>query len=334
MVITSRSVALGCGFLALALLVQPEPALSQATSETSDVAPPLPSPRPDDAPDASEVESDSSKSDSGEEAQDTETDDESSEATPPVPQDRPSGNRDGENSSESEDERSDDAASERNPDSDARQSEDVDLDEFENQGPLSQPRADQPTLPLSPSDEKIAACEKALDLLKVSYEVLEPIAGDNECGVARPYNVTEINGVEVNPSTSITCDAALAMARWVRSVVQPSAAAFGPDVRVSAINHGSTYICRRRNNKPTGKLSEHAKGKAIDVMSFSFEGHKPLPIVPRAGKGTMEEAFQRTVQAGACLQFTTVLGPGSDEYHNDHLHLDVIERSSGYRLCQ
>jgi Extensin-like protein C-terminus len=36
----------------------------------------------------------------------------------------------------------------------------------------------------------------------------------------------------------------------------------------------------------------------------------------------------------ACARFTTVLGPGSDGYHENHVHLDLLERRSGYRICQ
>jgi len=36
----------------------------------------------------------------------------------------------------------------------------------------------------------------------------------------------------------------------------------------------------------------------------------------------------------ACTRFSTVLGPGSDWYHEDHIHLDLTERRGNYRICQ
>ena len=36
----------------------------------------------------------------------------------------------------------------------------------------------------------------------------------------------------------------------------------------------------------------------------------------------------------ACTRFSTVLGPGSDWYHEDHIHLDLMERRNNYRICQ
>jgi Extensin-like protein C-terminus len=35
-----------------------------------------------------------------------------------------------------------------------------------------------------------------------------------------------------------------------------------------------------------------------------------------------------------CARFSTVLGPGSDGYHEDHIHLDLMERHNNYRICQ
>ncbi|MEQ8482378.1 MAG: extensin family protein [Hoeflea sp.] len=181
----------------------------------------------------------------------------------------------------------------------------------------------------------LKACEADLERLGVVFERQEAIIGENGCGIVAPYSISEIaNSVTISPAASMRCPTALSLARWVGDVVMPSTEAFPDDIRLSEIRQGSTYVCRRRNNSATGKMSEHSIGNAIDVMGFGFEGREPIPVSPRAGDGTMEEAFQRAVRAGACLHFTTVLGPGSDGNHNDHLHLDIIERSSGYRLCQ
>ena len=46
------------------------------------------------------------------------------------------------------------------------------------------------------------------------------------------------------------------------------------------------------------------------------------------------EGVPRADAHAACARFTTVLGPGSDGYHNEHIHLDLAERSHGYRICQ
>ncbi|MFN3547975.1 MAG: extensin family protein [Mesorhizobium sp.] len=196
------------------------------------------------------------------------------------------------------------------------------------------PIADVPQ-PEPLSDSEIAACEAELTRLGAVFERLDPIEGEGGCGVPQPYDLAEpAPGIDLDPGTQMTCPAALATARWVRDVAQPAARALGEGVALSGITHASTYVCRGRNGQPGAKISEHATGSAIDVSRFDFEGREPIPIVPRTGKGNIEEAFQRAVQAGACLHFTTVLGPGSDAYHDDHLHLDLAERRGGYRMCQ
>jgi hypothetical protein len=40
------------------------------------------------------------------------------------------------------------------------------------------------------------------------------------------------------------------------------------------------------------------------------------------------------MRRSACARFTTVLGPGSDGYHENHFHVDLAQRRGDYRLCQ
>jgi hypothetical protein len=80
-------------------------------------------------------------------------------------------------------------------------------------------------------------------------------------------------------------------------------------------------------------MSEHAFANGLDIAGFTFEGRGPVSIAPHA-EGSPEAAFQTSVQKGACAAFATVLGPGSDAAHSDHLHLDQRGRRGGYRICQ
>ncbi|MDP3524728.1 MAG: extensin family protein [Hoeflea sp.] len=212
-----------------------------------------------------------------------------------------------------------------------------------NDAPAPQEKApektEKPALPdiKAPKDDEaaLAQCEAELRKLGAAFDRLDPVRGDNGCGIEAPYRIDEIvRGVALSPGTELRCETALALARWTASVVIPATGALPDEVTLTGINHGSTYVCRRRNNLDTGKMSEHGIGNAIDIADFKFEGRQPIGISPRQGDGDMEEAFQRAVRGGACLHFTTVLGPGSDASHAGHLHLDIAERRGGYRLCQ
>ncbi|MBM2576554.1 extensin family protein [Jannaschia sp. Os4] len=189
---------------------------------------------------------------------------------------------------------------------------------------------------LALSDEAYATCLAALDEIGATYSEVDPIvaANDPDCGILRPVELSEVlPGIAFEPANPLRCDAALATARWTRDFVLPATERVGRG-DLTAIGHAATYVCRRRNNQPDGKPSEHSFGNAVDVISFSFSEGEPIAIMPRERDGTLAEAFQDAVRASACMEFTTVLGPGSDEYHDDHLHLDMVERDGGFRLCQ
>ena len=189
---------------------------------------------------------------------------------------------------------------------------------------------------IAASDEEFQACLARLDALGTAYEPVEPIRSDAEpdCGIERPLAVsTIVPGVALRPDAVMRCDTARALAEWVAEDVLPAAGSLSERGALTTIDHGSTYICRRRNNAATGKLSEHSFGNAVDVMGFRFASGEPIRIEPREPGGPAA-AFQRTVREASCEHFTTVIGPGTNAAHADHLHLDVKERRGGYRLCE
>ena len=185
------------------------------------------------------------------------------------------------------------------------------------------------------SEAGLANCEAELRKLGAVFKSEDPVRGKNGCGIEAPYRLDQIvRGVKLSPASQLRCDTALSLARWIDTVVVPATAALPGGITLTGVNHGSSYICRRRNNSASGKMSEHAIGNAVDVVGFGFKGRDPIAVSPRAGDGTVEEAFQRAIRGGACLHFTTVLGPGANASHDDHLHLDIITRKGGYRLCE
>ncbi|QCI97159.1 extensin family protein [Agrobacterium larrymoorei] len=204
--------------------------------------------------------------------------------------------------------------------------------------PAEEKKAEEPTPePVKEENpEELKACLTELKELGAEFREIDAIKGEEEgCGIASPLELSVvIPGIKLEPKGTMRCEAALALSRWAKNVVVPTAKIAVPDRQVTAFGQASTYICRNRNSAETGKISEHAKGNAVDIATMTFDKGEPLVMKPRHEDGTMEGAFQRTITTAACLFFRTVLSPGSDATHQDHLHLDVLERKGGYLYCR
>jgi hypothetical protein len=136
----------------------------------------------------------------------------------------------------------------------------------------------------------------------------------------------------VVPAATLACPMVSALDQWISASVQPAAVRwFGqPVVEIKQI---SAYSCRGMNGNPRAHISEHAFGNALDVAAFTLADGRKV-TVKDGWRGLPEErGFLRDVHAAACQQFSTVLGPGANVYHYDHLHLDLMRRSSGRSIC-
>jgi hypothetical protein len=117
------------------------------------------------------------------------------------------------------------------------------------------------------------------------------------------------------------------LSAWLRDEVAPRLARLGAPLR--SVENYDSYECRSRNRIKGSKISEHAKGDAIDVRAFRLaDGRRIEPTDPKADK-----PLRQALRDSACHRFTTVLGPG-EPYHAGHIHLDILERRRGYRICQ
>lgn len=188
---------------------------------------------------------------------------------------------------------------------------------------------------LRETDADFSACLLALHVMGARYEAGPEITGEQrDCGIARPVTVTEaLPGVVLEGAPPMRCEAARALAWWLRDHVIPAAARLPDAPRPVALVLGSTYQCRGVVGGATANLSEHAFGNAIDIAAIRFDAGEPLQIAA-AGGSDMPAAFVAAIRGAACLFFTTVLGPGSNAAHEDHLHLDIKARRGGYRVCE
>ena len=139
--------------------------------------------------------------------------------------------------------------------------------------------------------------------------------------------------VEVKPPATLACPIVSALDQWISEAVQPASLHWfrQPVVEIKQI---SAYSCRGMNGNPNAHISEHAFGNALDIAEFELaDGHRIS--VQYGWHGTPEEqGFLHDVQAAACDEFTTVLAPGANVYHYNHIHVDLMRHASGRHICE
>jgi hypothetical protein len=164
------------------------------------------------------------------------------------------------------------------------------------------------------------------------------VDGPSACGIAAPLKVSGALGgrVAVTPTATINCPLTAALDRWLQNSVQRAAyRQFGS--QVVGIRQIASYSCRGRNGSRRGHLSEHAYGNALDIAAFRLVNGQEITVVKGWWRGSARErAFLAEVFAGACREFYTVLGPGSDRHHYNHMHVDLLVTNSsrGRHYCR
>lgn len=154
----------------------------------------------------------------------------------------------------------------------------------------------------------------------------------NGCEVHNRYSVSSLAGVRFSQSAEMNCGLAAPLNTWLDGTVQSSAVdAFGE--RVVGIDVAASYACRGRNNSQGAKMSEHGFGNAIDISGFTLESGRKVSVLADWNGDRNAKKFLRQVRGEACGEFATVLGPGSDAHHRDHIHLDLQNRRSGNAYC-
>jgi hypothetical protein len=203
--------------------------------------------------------------------------------------------------------------------------------------PAPEPASD--TRALQPTDEDNDAFRaKILESRRVIGEGLAPIIGAGACGIAAPLRVDAIllpDGTKVvlSPSVTLRASLAAAVADWVRDDLAPAAAAKGD--RLAGIEGTGGYECRGRNRIAGAKLSEHATGNALDLQAFVTEHGRHLAVAASKSDAAGDaQAFFTVMKQTACLRFATVLGPGADSDHAQHVHIDLEARRHGTHICQ
>jgi hypothetical protein len=182
-------------------------------------------------------------------------------------------------------------------------------------------------------DAAPTACQMRLSADRAVFKPLGELDAPAGCGGPDVVHLERIIlrdriEVAVEPPATLRCEMAEAVVFFVRQDLAPAAAAMGAPL--SAVENYDSYDCRGRNRVEGAKLSEHGLANALDIRSIRLKDGR---MVRPADSGAPRE-FRVAMKAAVCNRFTTVLGPGSDGYHEDHIHIDRVERRGGYRLCQ
>ena len=213
--------------------------------------------------------------------------------------------------------------------------------------PLPPPRLSEPGAPQRPDDapgpetpkppSSIDACLVVLAATGATAETApQPTPSRRGCQIDVPVRLTALPDpsakgrlIRIVDRPVVACRLAVAFAGWTAIVAADLSSRRGAAVK--AIRTGPGHECRGRNRQPGAKLSAHAGGLALDVAGFDFSDGSSLAV---AGSG--QNAGLTAARVTACSLFTTVLGPGSDRFHSDHLHLDLQPHGRGgrFRICQ
>ncbi|MFB9263517.1 extensin family protein [Bradyrhizobium erythrophlei] len=201
---------------------------------------------------------------------------------------------------------------------------------WEKQPPAETAKPDEK---VSPPVPQLSACRQALTEAIAIAPSIPDIHGAGGCGGEDLVRLEAIvlpdkRQVAVKPAAILRCKMAAAIADWIRSDIAPLAQGLGSTI--SDLDNFDSFECRGRNRVVGAQLSEHGRANALDVRAFKLANGKAISLTDRSVPRTLREAVLHSV----CARFSTVLGPGSDWYHEDHIHLDLAERRSNYRICQ
>ncbi len=187
--------------------------------------------------------------------------------------------------------------------------------------------------PAAPAPPPPSACRLALSEEIAIAPSIPDITGPGGCGGEDLVRLEAVvlpdkHRVALKPAAILRCKMASAIADWIRTDMTPLAAGLGSEI--SDLDNFDSFECRGRNRVAGAQLSEHGRANALDVRGVKLANGQAISLTDRGVPRELRESVLHSV----CTRFTTVLGPGSDGYHEDHIHLDLMERHNNYRICQ
>jgi len=190
----------------------------------------------------------------------------------------------------------------------------------------------------SMSASDYAECVADLTSRKVTFEQLGDVS-DEGCRLSGAIKLTTVatpfGDVALSGAPTMLCSFGRQFSDWVRDVAAPLTLAYAGQ-KLAQVETGQAFACRARYDKPGAVPSEHAKGDAIDILSFILSDGHHVRVKQQESDIPQARNLLRALRTTACGYFTTVLGPGSDSAHADHLHFDsgIHGSTPNYRICE
>ena len=166
-----------------------------------------------------------------------------------------------------------------------------------------------------------------------AFKPLPSITGPGDCTATDVVALDAVlladgHRIALSPAATLRCPMAEAVTHWIRDDVAPTIAALGKSLR--GVETLDSFDCRRRNGITDAKISEHGRANALDVRAFKLTNGAAIELTDASVAKSLREKLRQS----ACARFSTVLGNGADAYHDSHVHLDLLERSNHYKICQ
>ena len=184
-----------------------------------------------------------------------------------------------------------------------------------------------PTTSAAPTTPTVSACRVRLTAQRAIAPSVDAIEGPGECGNDDLVRLEAVvladnSRVEISPPAVLRCSMAEAIVDWVRDdlaqlarIQSRLAAALGAKLRRLSLPQPQQHHRRDDERARQGQCARHPlvtliNGKTID------------PTDPHVSR-----EFRESWKKSVCARFSTVLGPGSDGYHENHIHVDLMERA-------
>ena len=185
------------------------------------------------------------------------------------------------------------------------------------------------TVPSRPAPEpKPSRKGSVCDDPAIRGATISPVVGKLKgCGLRDGVSVTAVSGVRLSEAAIMDCPTARALKDWIGTGVVPSVGNLGGGV--AGLEVAASYSCRGRNNQKVARISEHGRGRAIDIAAIVLQNGTLVSVLKGWGTAGQGKVLKK-IRKAACGPFNTVLGPGSDRFHRNHFHLDTAQGRGPY----